>query len=172
MEIWKDIQGYEGLYQVSNLGKIKSLDRIIKANKDGGKRLAKGELKTLQKGWHGYLWVALCKNGKSKTYSVHRLVALAFIENKENMPQVNHIDGNKENNSVGNLEWCDDAKNIRHALYNGLVKNAKSVRCIETGEVFVSSGEAQRLLGVSGRTIRNVCSGKGSTAGRFHWEFA
>lgn len=97
-EIFVDIEGYEGLYQVSNLGRVKSLNY----NHTNQEKIIKfGENKD------GYLLVSLCKNGKSKTCKVHRLVANAFLENLNNLPQVNHIDENKTNNIVSNLEWCD-----------------------------------------------------------------
>lgn len=92
-EIWKDIPEYKGLYQVSNLGRIKSIPHLIKANKDGGTRFTEEHIKNTSVGWHGYVRVSLCKNGKQKTHSVHRLVAMAFIENPNELPAVNHIDG-------------------------------------------------------------------------------
>lgn len=98
-EIWKDIEGYEGLYQVSNFGRIKSL-------KDNHGNTREKILK-LWKEKDGYLQVFLCKNGKGKTCTVHRLVANAFIENPNNLPMINHKDENKTNNCVENLEWCD-----------------------------------------------------------------
>lgn len=172
IEIWRDILNYEGLYQVSNLGRIKSIPHLIKANKDGGIRVTEEHMKTTYVGWHGYIWVALCKNEKSKTYSVHRLVATAFIENKNGLPAVNHIDGNKENNVVENLEWCTNSYNQLHASSHGLFKNTKKVKCIETGKEYRNSCEAERKTGISARTIRNVCSGKGNTAGGYKWGWA
>lgn len=124
-EIWKDIPDYEGIYQISNKGRIKSIPHVIKANKDGGIRTTEEHMKNTYIGWHGYVWVALCKNGKSKTHSVHRLVALTFIENPNKLPAVNHIDGNKENNSVENLEWCTNHENQMHASKNGLLPKSK-----------------------------------------------
>lgn len=99
-EIWKDIQGYKGLYQVSNLGRIKSLNRV-----DGSNHRIYEKILKLKKR-KNYLGVDLHQNGELRTYSVHRLVAQAFIPNPENKPQVNHIDEDKENNQVDNLEWC------------------------------------------------------------------
>ena len=104
-EIWKDIRDYEGVYQISNLGKVKSLARKVSnghALIDLEERLLTPN--TLAK---GYFQVTLYKGKKRKCFQVHRLVAGAFIENPGNYPQVNHIDGNKQNNVVDNLEWCD-----------------------------------------------------------------
>lgn len=100
MEIWKDIKDYEGLYQVSNLGRVKSLYRIDSSNHKVYEKI----LKTRER--HSYIAVDLHKEGKAKTFSVHRLVAMAFISNPDNKPQINHKDENKENNCVDNLEWC------------------------------------------------------------------
>ena len=117
MEEWKDIKGYEGIYQVSNLGRIKSLERI-----DNSNHKVKGKILKIIPENRGYSVVNLCKDGKCKTYKVHRLVAIAFLENPDNKPQVNHIDGNKKNNSILNLEWVTAEENINHAWDTGLSK--------------------------------------------------
>ena len=106
-EIWKDIVGYEGLYQVSNLGRVKSLGNT-KARKE--KILLGVSISD------NYLQIGLNKNGERKRYVIHRLVAEAFIPNPLNKPQVNHINGNKKDNSVENLEWCTQCENIRHSI--------------------------------------------------------
>lgn len=170
-EIWKDIPEYKGLYQVSNLGRIKSIPHLIKANKEGGTRFTEEHIKNTSVGWHGYVWVSLCKNGKQKTHSVHRLVAMAFIENSNKLPAVNHIDGNKENNTVDNLEWCTNHENQMHASKNGLLPSSKKVICIETRKVYQSSGEAERETGICGRNIRSACSGIYKTAGGYKWKW-
>ena len=124
-EEWKDIVGYEGLYKVSNTGKVMRLEREVSGKcgsirhkparllkpSQGGKGACKG---------NGYLQVALIRDGKAKPTKIHRLVAEAFIPNPYLLPQVNHIDGNKLNNNVENLEWCDGYHNIRHAYAIGL----------------------------------------------------
>ena len=171
-EIWKDIKDYEGLYQVSNKGRVKSLSHLVKANKNGDTRFTESKIKNQIVGWHGYCWVSLCKNSKSKTFSVHRLVAKAFTNNNCNLPSVNHIDGDKTNNHVDNLEWCTNAYNSSHAMNNGLIKTAKKVRCIETGVIYVSSGKAEKETGISGRGIRAVCNGDHKRAGGLRWEWA
>jgi hypothetical protein len=108
MEIWKDIPEWEGLYQVSNLGRVKSLR----------KRIILKPLK-LRK---GYLGVEFRESNKRKHFRVHRLVALVFIPNPENKPEVNHKDGIKSNNHVDNLEWCTASENVQHAYDTGLKK--------------------------------------------------
>ena len=114
-EIWKDIVGYEGLYQVSNLGNVKRL----KGYKGRGKgyiveeHLIKPSISS-----NGYQNVVLCKNGKTKTFTMHRLVAIAFLYNSDNLPQVNHKDENKLNNCVDNLEWCDSKYNNNYGTRN------------------------------------------------------
>lgn len=109
-EVWKDIKGYEGLYQISDYGRIKSFYRTTTHTRILKERTHRD----------GYLYVGLYKNGKTTTAKSHRLVALYFIPNPENKPQVNHKDGNKLNNNVENLEWCTAAENARHAVDTGL----------------------------------------------------
>ena len=110
-EIWKDIEGYEGLYQVSNFGRVKSLDRYVLRN--GNILFVKGIVLS-QLNNRGYLAVKLCNSGKYKNYFVHRLVACAFVENLNNYNEVNHIDEDKHNNDFRNLEWCDRKYNVNY----------------------------------------------------------
>ena len=104
-EVWKDIKGYEGLYQVSNLGRIKSVDRIIKRKKNGD-YFQKGRILNLQIAKNGYYICKLSYQNKKPSKNVHKLVAEAFISNPNNYPCINHKDENKLNNNVNNLEWC------------------------------------------------------------------
>ena len=116
-EIWKDIQGYEGLYQISNLGRVKSLERIIITNNGITKKISEKILKPYLKG-NGYYNIVLRKDSKTKCYFVHRLVAKEFIPNPDNLPQVNHKDENKLNNNVDNLEWCTSKYNNNYGTHN------------------------------------------------------
>ena len=127
-EIWKDVVGFEGFYKVSNDGKIKSLCRNIPFTNRWGQRITKksGEIimKPKKISTCGYIRIQLMKNATAKIYSLHRIVALAFLENPENLPQVNHKDGNKLNNNDWNLEWCTNSHNQLHAYKFGLNRNA------------------------------------------------
>ena len=122
MEVWKDVEGYEGIYQISSYGRLKSLSREI--TDIFGTRIV--EEKIAQRSNNSiYFHTNLCKNGEKKSTSIHRLVAQAFIPNPENKPCVNHIDGNKHNNHVENLEWVTYSENIQHAYRTGLIKPKK-----------------------------------------------
>lgn len=120
-EVWKNIKGYENLYQVSNMGKVRSLDRIV-TDSLGKKRSHKGRDLYLAKLSKGYIGVRFYIQTKMICKKVHRLVAQAFILNPEKKPQVNHIDGVKANNHVNNLEWCTCRENVIHAIKIGLIK--------------------------------------------------
>lgn len=121
-EIWKDVKNYEGIYQISNLGRVKSLERTV-IKKDGRSQQIKESLRTIEYNVGDYRVVGLCKNGKQKIKRVARLVAEAFIPNPNNLPEVNHIDENKHNDSVQNLEWCSRSYNINHGTRNKRVGN-------------------------------------------------
>src|SRR5690625_5086241 len=124
MEVCKDIKGYAVLYQVSRLGRIKSLARNFKRKK-GGIVFVDECIRKPGKTHDGYSIINLMKHGKSKSYRLHRIVAKHFIPNPENKPQINHIDGDKANNRVKNLEWVTQSENIRHAYSHGLIKIPK-----------------------------------------------
>jgi len=120
-EIWKDVIGYEGLYQVSNLGNVKSLDREVTPN-NRVPYWRKGKMCKQSKSNLGYMIVGFTVNNVKVNKYVHRLVAEIFIDNINDYPQVNHIDCNKTNNKANNLEWCTNSQNHIHAVKNGLNK--------------------------------------------------
>ena len=125
IEIWKDVVGYEGIYQVSNLGRVKSLEKKFWSNKNNSFSINKEFIRKLSSTRKGYLRVGLMKDLKQKPFLVHRLVAIAFIPNLENKPEVNHINGIKNDNRVENLEWVTTKENVIHSFQNGLSVRAK-----------------------------------------------
>ena len=150
-EIWKDIPGYEGYYQVSNYGNFRSLNRIIKY-KNNGLRIYPGKTLLVEPTKDNYRRIVLMKEGVKIRYMCHRLVALAFIPNPENKPNINHIDGNKSNNVVSNLEWCTPSENSLHAFRIGLNKkhyiNSTNIRlkCLENNTNYISIKQASKEL--------------------------
>lgn len=123
-EIWVPVKGYEGRYEVSSLGSIRSLDMMMK-NGHGTYSRKKGRTLKTFKNRKGYLQVKLCKDGLNESTVVHRVVAMSFIENKNGYDQVNHLNGIKDDNRVENLEWCSNRQNIIHAYKNGLINTNK-----------------------------------------------
>ena len=172
MEICKDIKGYEGLYQVSNFGNIKSLRN---------KKTRKEKIKRTRIGKNGYVRVDLFKNGKGKTFFVHRLVAQAFIPNPQNLKEINHIDEKTSNNIVDNLEWCDRKYNINYGdrtqkcieKLKGV--NAKRIKQYDKTGKFIcmwnSMSEASQKLNISQGSISRCCNGKSNIAGGYKWHF-
>lgn len=189
VEEWKDIKDYEGLYQISNTGKVKSLYRDTE-------KILIGDVIRSGK---GYLSVGLTKNKKVKSFLTHRLVAQAFIPNPENKPEVNHIDGNTLNNNVSNLEWCTHRENINHAWKTGLNENQREklrkmnplkARKYEFAErrkkpviqmdlnnnvirEFKSAQDATKYYGMENlyKHISACCVGKRKTAYGYKWKF-
>lgn len=171
-EEWKDIKGYEGLYQISNLGNVKSV------YKNGNFKILIGGIK------NGYRQVILVKDGKRKYINVHRLVAEAFIPNKENKSQVNHIDGNKLNNKVDNLEWCTQSENMKHAykiglekpLYAIINKRAKKVKQYDKNNNLINCyngiKEAARINNINPGDITKCCKNKRKQVGGYVWRYA
>lgn len=123
-EIFRDVVGYEGVYQVSNFGRVKSLQRRARTRR-GDRAVKERFLSSTHLDAYGYPIVSLYKDTIPRTFKIHRLVALAFIPVKENKPIINHKDCNKKNNKVGNLEWCNDHENKVHAWSNGLMERAR-----------------------------------------------
>ena len=164
-EEWKDIKGYENLYQVSNLGNIRRVSNKTK--------------KTRLNNW-GYIIIDLWKENKSTTKAVHRIVAETFLPNPDNKAEVNHIDGNKTNNSINNLEWVTREENIQHAYDTELnpkslpmpeVVKMPKIICCETGDVFNSITEASYKYNVSISHLSSCLNGKDNrkTVGGWHW---
>lgn len=186
IEIWKDIDGYIGHYQVSNLGNVRSLDRYItKTNGHGCEYsiLIKSRILKQKKTQNGYLSVMLYdRNHNHKTIFVHRLVAIAFIPNIMNYPQINHIDGNKTNNKMENLEWCTASYNSKHAFQSNLTSSNSAVlnkkvfqidkNTNQIVNIFESISEAARRCNLHNQLISFVCSHKRKTSGGFIWEYA
>lgn len=177
-EIWKDVKGYEGLYQVSNKGRVKSFPR------QGTHSNKINILRQNTKNSKHYCHCILTKNGKPKTVSVHRLVAIAFIPNPQNKEQVNHIDGNKENNCVYNLEWCTNQENMDHSykmgLRDGILENLweinkRKIKQFDINGNFIkiwnSIKDAQNSLNICGQNIIKVCKKERNTAGGYKWEY-
>lgn len=152
-EIWKEIPGYEGSFEVSNLGNFRSKDRQVPC-RWGGTRFYPGKPLKVEVMQDGYKRIVLMQNAKKKRYMCHRLVAETFIPNIENKPFVNHIDGNRGNNCVENLEWCIQSENEQHAIkvlgktMKGKTK-PKPVKCIELDKEFKSMKAAVEFLGGS-----------------------
>ena len=166
-ETWKAIAGYEGLYEVSNLGRVKSLkygkEKILKPGKNTG----------------GYLQVSLFKDGKTSNLRVHRLVAEAFIPNPKGLATINHKDEVKTNNAATNLEWMSQKDNINYGTHNKRVGEAlsKQVQMLDkqTGELlatFPSLMEAVRVTGINQGNISSCCKGKYKSAGGFVWQYS
>ena len=159
-EYWKDIEGYEGLYQISNLGRVKSFysGKVLKAYKTR----------------NGYLSIRLSKNGISHGFSIHRLVANAFIPNPENKPEVNHIDEDKTNNKVSNLEWNTRLENMRHGSI--IQRKQKPVfavnKSMEFDYYFNSLKEAAETLNLHASGITQVLKGRYKQSGGFYFEYA
>lgn len=184
-EIWKDIPGYEGLYQASNLGNIKSLDRY-KQNYSKKQKIY-GKILKQQKDLDGYYKIALCKNGKYYQTNVHRIIAMTFIPNPNNLPQVNHIiaisDGGT--NCVDNLYWGTQKQNMQDKKRDGHLKirnmknennpNSKIVLQLDLkGNVINKYNcimEATRKTKINNADIGQCCKGKLKTAGGYKWKY-
>ncbi len=153
-ELWKPVSGYEGCYEVSSLGRVRSLTRHV--NHVNGTCPKYGKILSQSPNTKGYLLVGLCVEGEQKTKTVHKLVALAFLVNPDDLPEVNHKDGNKSNNSDSNLEWSSGEDNIKHATRNGLRAKGKSLPSTKLSEsdipiirLRIANGESFSKIGKS-----------------------
>ena len=177
-EIWKPIKGYEGFYEVSDLGRVRSLPRMLTDSKGRRHPVPMKMLKMHDR--KGYDSVTLQDMGRKAIMSVHRLVAMAFIPNPDNLPAVNHRDENPRNNHVDNLEWCTIQYNTNYG--NGIAKQIASMT-YKTREVeqlsingehiayFKSLSEASKATGADKSLIMRVCKGIKKTAGGFIWKY-
>lgn len=188
METWKDVVDYSGIYEVSDYGNVRSVARTY-YDSNGFMRNIKCRILKPAKNKYGYLQVGLSLNCKSMSYTVHSLVAKAFIPNPENKPTVNHKDGNKLNNNKTNLEWATKSEQAIHALNNGLrtMPNAwvgkygskhgaskKVIQCTLNGEPIKEYGsiiEASIENNINPSLITNVCKGNKKTSGGFIWKY-
>lgn len=181
-ETWKDIVGYESVYQISNFGRVKRLGTTL-MYKGKYPRNWKEKIISQNKTNSGYKKCRLSKEGKTKTHNIHRLVAKSFISNPLDLPCVNHIDGNKENNASSNLEWCTHKENSQHALDTGLMAkygektaNAKlkNADVTKIKELYLNGKFNQYQLadmfGVTQPTIGNAI--RGDTYKNVHVDFA
>ena len=158
-EIWKDIVGYEGLYQVSNLGRVKSLNyKCTKSEKI---------LKTHPQRW-GYLLVKLSYKDKAKDFQVHRLVASAFLDNPNNLPQVNHKDKNPSNNKVDNLEWCTPEYNTDYSCAKPILQFTKDGKLVRKWNKIKL---VEKELGLGHTNITACCKGRKKTGGGYKWRY-
>ena len=169
METWKAIDGYEGIYEVSDKGRVKSL---------GNNKFGKEKILKPGKTHVGYLRVTIYKDGHAKRLLVHRLVAEAFIQNPNNLETVNHKDEDKTNNVASNLEWMSIADNINYGTRNKRVAESlsKPVQMFDkkTGELlatFPSLMEAERVTGIPCSNISKCCLGKRKSSGGYIWKY-
>lgn len=144
---WKPVVGYEGLYEVSNMGDVRSLDRTVKHNY-GGDCVKKGRELSRYKCQTGYYEVGLSVVNKVKTLRVHRLVALAHIPNPNNYPILNHKDGDKLNAAASNLEWCTQSYNMKHAFDSGLVRKHTPARIKSFEKAAIARQKKVRILNI------------------------
>lgn len=191
MEEWRDIKGYEKFYQVSNLGRVRSLDRVvvkIRYKKQLPSSL-KGYILKPNKDKDGYLYVVLVKDKQRKTLKIHRLVAQAFIPNSDNLPQVNHKNEDKTDNFVyvdldgtintekSNLEWCDNQYNCNYGTHNQRSAEKRSKPVLQyslEGEFvkeWVSASEVQRQTGFDRRNVSSCCRGKQKSSKGYIWKY-
>lgn len=178
-EIWKDIEGYEGLYQVSNLGRIKSLG-------NGGKGRYYGRIVIMSQctDKDGYKVLGLTKNGIRKNFRVHRLIADAFIPNPDNLPEVNHKDEDKTNNRIDNLEWCDTKYNVNYGTRSQRMGKAqlnrfdcsKPINQYDLNDNLIktwpSYAQIKRELGYDRSFIGKCCRGRYKKAYGYKWQYA
>lgn len=173
-EQMRDVVGYEGLYEVSSYGRVFSKEKTVPTKNGYTRSYPYKEMKQ-QVNENGYLTVTLCKQGKRKVIPVHRLVALAFIPNPNGKPQVNHIDEDKKNNMLSNLEWVTNKENHDYgtARQRNVINTSIPVIAIDGDRevVFKSMSDAERAGYARTKGISRCCSGKQKTAGGYQWRY-
>lgn len=178
MEIWKDIKGFENCYQISNLGRIKSKDRYVRVC-GGGKRLVKSKIIKPNICTNGYYEASLNYAGKRTVKLLHRVVAETFLDNPNNLPEVNHKDEDISNNCVDNLEWCTSKYNANYGNRNKKMREKAKTRSVcqysKTGEFIAkwdSIIDACNETGADTAAIIRVCKGKQKTSMGYLWRYA
>ena len=170
MALWKEVAGYEGLYLVSDGGDVIALPKSVRCGNKSVQRKAK-PLKIHLRGKNGHFYeaVTLSKNGESKSFSVHRLVAESFLPNPDNLPEVNHKDENPRNNRVENLEWCTRPYNIDYSKSKPVIQISEDGIIIKA---FKSIADASRRTGIGRTSINNALTGWADSAGGFRWAYS
>lgn len=168
MEEWKDIVGFEGLYKVSNMGRVMSFNRPR-----GIGRRAEGRILKLAHYTNGYLWITLCKDKQHHAFSISRLVAKHFVPNPKGYPEVNHIDEDKENNRADNLEWCDRKYNCNYGHRNDPISSPVVQLTLDGKFVreFCSQQEASRITGIQQSDISRCCTGRRKSSKGYTWRY-
>ena len=159
-EVWKDLVGFEGLYEVSNLGQIRSMPR----------RGTRGGIMSGHADAKGYINITLRKDGQQFTQKLHRLIAITFIPNPDNLPDINHKDEDKRNNRVDNLEWCSAKYNNGYGTRT--LRCGKPVVCVETGKRYDGAKWAANELNLDPSSITKCVKNPQSTCGGYHWRYA
>ena len=170
-EVWKDIPDFEGYYQASNLGRIRSVDRYVKYKNTDGVALRKGKILSPKTSNKGYLETTLMKEGKNYYKRIHQLIASAFLPNPNNYPQINHINEDKKDNRVENLEWCTSRQNTE-AYHESRIQVFQYTLQGKLLKVWHSITKAAESIGINKTGIQHCCSGnKLKTYGGYIWSY-
>lgn len=175
-ENWKPVIGYEGLYEISNKGLIRSIDRVIQRN--GASHRIKGRILSIYTDNLGYQRITLSKEGKLHTMCIHKLVAEAFIPNPENKPCIDHIDTNPSNNCVDNLRWCTHSENMNNSVTLQHLKECRITKPVLQYDLkdnfiaeYISGREAARQVNIQQASLVRCLQGTQKTAGGYKWRY-